>query len=65
MLLRNPTKHSKGIRLGYLPQIRNIIDEELEAVWAQKIGPEQALSEAVERGNVELRKFERANKGAR
>ena len=62
LLLRNPTKSSKGIRLGYLPQIRNIIDEELEAVWAQKKGPKEALDEAVARGNTELRKFERANK---
>ena len=62
LLLRNPTKSSKGVRLGYLPQIRDIIDEELEMVWAQKIGPKQALDDAVERGNVELRKFERANK---
>lgn len=62
LLLRNPTKSSKGIRLGYLPQIRDIIDEELEMVWAQKIGPKQALDDAVTRGNVELRKFERANK---
>ena len=63
LLLKNPTKDSKGVRLGYLPQIRTIIDEELESVWAQKKGPKQALDDAVERGNVELRKFERANKG--
>ncbi len=62
LLLRNPTVNTKGIRLGNFPQIRTIIDEELEAVWAQKKGPKQALDDAVERGNVELRKFERANK---
>ena len=43
-------------------QIRAIIDEELESVWAQKKAPKQALDDAVERGNAELRKFERANK---
>lgn len=64
--LHAPTVNSKGIRLGYFPQIRNIMDEELEAVWAQKKGPKQALDDAVERGNAELVKFERANKaGAR
>jgi sn-glycerol 3-phosphate transport system substrate-binding protein len=64
--LHTPTVNSKGIRLGYFPQIRNILDEELEAVWAQKKGPKQALDDAVERGNAELVKFERANKkGAR
>ena len=62
LLLKNPTKDSKGIRLGNFVQIRDIIDEELESVWAQKKGPKQALDDAVERGNAELRKFERANK---
>ena len=64
--LHTPTANSRGTRLGYFPQIRTILDEELEAVWAQKKGPKQALDDAVERGNAELRKFERANKaGAR
>ena len=62
LLLKAPTVNSKGIRLGYLPQIRNIMDEELEAVWAQKKGPKQALDDAVERGNAKLVEFERANK---
>jgi sn-glycerol 3-phosphate transport system substrate-binding protein len=62
LLLKNPTKDSKGIRLGSFVQIRAIIDEELESVWNQKKAPKQALDDAVERGNAELRKFERANK---
>ncbi len=65
LLERNPTVNSKGIRLGNFVQIRSIIDEELEAVWSQKKGPKQALDDAVARGNAELRKFERANKGGR
>ncbi|MBE0625291.1 MAG: sn-glycerol-3-phosphate ABC transporter substrate-binding protein UgpB [Burkholderiales bacterium] len=60
-LLRQPVNESRGIRLGNFTQIRDIIDEELEAVWAHKKGPKQALDDAVERGNVELRKFERVN----
>lgn len=64
LLLKNPTKMSKGIRLGNLVQIRDIIDEELEAVWAGKKSAKDALDEAVKRGNEELRKFERANRGA-
>ncbi len=64
LLMKNPTKDSKGIRLGSFVQIRGIIDEELESVWAQKKGPKQALDDAVARGNAELRKFERANKGS-
>ena len=62
LLLKNPTKDSKGIRLGNFVQIRSIIDEELESVWSQKKSPKAALDTAVERGNAELRKFERANK---
>jgi sn-glycerol 3-phosphate transport system substrate-binding protein len=65
LLLKNPTKDSKGIRLGNFVQIRDIIDEELESVWAQKKAPKQALDDAVERGNAELRKFERANKAGK
>ena len=65
LLLRNPTVNSKGVRLGNFVQIRGIIDEELESVWAQKKGPKQALDDAVERGNAELRKFERANKAGK
>ena len=66
MLLKNPTGDSKGIRLGNFAQVRVIIDEELEQVWAMTKTPKQALDAAVERGNVVLRKFEAANRaGAR
>lgn len=60
-LLRQPVSDSRGIRLGNFAQIRDIVDEELEAVWSHEKGPKQALDEAVERGNEELRKFERGN----
>lgn len=59
---KNPTNNSRGLRLGNFVQIRNIIDEELEAVWSGKKTVTQALDEAVKRGNVELRRFEKANK---
>jgi sn-glycerol 3-phosphate transport system substrate-binding protein len=65
LLLKNPTKDSKGIRLGNFVQIRGIIDEELESVWNNKKSPKQALDDAAERGNAELRKFERANKAGK
>ena len=61
LLLTNPTSDSKGIRLGSFPQIRTIIDEELEQVWAMKKTPKQALDAAAERGNVLLRRFEVAH----
>lgn len=56
-----PTKNSKGLRLGNAVQIRDIINEELEAVWSGKKTAQVALDAAVERGNVQLRKFEKAN----
>jgi sn-glycerol 3-phosphate transport system substrate-binding protein len=62
LLLKNPTKMSKGLRLGNYVQIRTINDEELEAVWSGKKTAKAALDSAVARGNEELRKFERANK---
>ena len=60
-----PTKVSKGIRLGNFVQIRAIIDEELESVWAGKKAPKLALDDAVKRGDEQLRRFQAANKGAK
>jgi sn-glycerol 3-phosphate transport system substrate-binding protein len=57
--------YTKGVRLGNFVQIRGIIDEELEAVWAGKKAPKEALDEAVKRGNEQLRRFEQANKGSK
>ena len=62
LLERNPTKVSKGLRLGYMPQIRDVIDEELEAVWVGKKSAKAALDEAVKRGDALLRKFQRENR---
>jgi len=56
-----PTENSKGLRLGNFDQIRGVIDEELEAVWGGQKSAQAALDSAVERGNVLLRRFERAN----
>ena len=56
-----PTGNSKGLRLGSFDQIRGIIDEELEAVWAGQKTAQQALDSAGERGNQLLRRFEQAN----
>ncbi|TAL65224.1 MAG: sn-glycerol-3-phosphate ABC transporter substrate-binding protein, partial [Burkholderiaceae bacterium] len=53
----------RGIRLGNYLQIRAIINEELEQVWSGKKTAKQALDAAVERGNVLLARFQRANKG--
>jgi sn-glycerol 3-phosphate transport system substrate-binding protein len=58
-----PTENSKGLRLGNFVQIRDIMDEELEAIWAGKKTAKQGLDDAVARGNQKLREFEKANKG--
>ena len=56
-----PTQNSKGLRFGNFVQIRDIINEELEAVWAGQKNARDGLNEAVKRGNVLLRKFEKSN----
>lgn len=57
-MVEKPTLHSMGIRLGNMSQIRTIIDEELENVWAGKKQPQQALDDAVARGNAQLERFQ-------
>ncbi|WP_347340170.1 sn-glycerol-3-phosphate ABC transporter substrate-binding protein UgpB [Bradyrhizobium brasilense] len=59
--LKSPTDHSKGIRLGSFVLIRDVIEEELEQVFAGKRSAQAAMDNAVERGNRLLRQFERAN----
>jgi sn-glycerol 3-phosphate transport system substrate-binding protein len=53
------TTRSRGVRLGNLPQIRTIVDEELEAVWAGKKTAKEALDSAVARGNEQLERFQK------
>ncbi len=62
MTAKKPTPNSKGLRLGSFDQIRGMIDEELEAVWAGDKDAKTALTSAVERGNKLLRRFEQANR---
>ena len=61
-MIRKTTDKSRGIRLGNFLQIRTIIDEELEQVWAGKADAKSALDRAVERGNEQLERFQAANK---
>ena len=62
-MIRKTTDKSRGIRLGNFLQIRTILDEELEQVWAGKKTARQALDDAKRRGDAELEKFQKANKG--
>lgn len=62
-MIRKTTEKSRGIRLGNFVQIRTINDEELEQVWAGKKSAKEALDAAVKRGNEQLERFQKANKG--
>jgi sn-glycerol 3-phosphate transport system substrate-binding protein len=57
-----PTANSKGLRFGNYVQGREVIEEEMEAVFSGKKEPKQALDDAQRRGNEILRKFEAANR---
>jgi sn-glycerol 3-phosphate transport system substrate-binding protein len=58
--LNTPTPNSRGIRFGNFVQVRDVINEELEALWAGDQTAQEALDNAVERGNELLRRFERS-----
>lgn len=60
--LNTPTPNSRGLRFGNFVQTRDVINEEMEAIWNGSKSVSSALESAVERGNQLLRKFERANK---
>ncbi|EDP61946.1 extracellular solute-binding protein, family 1 [alpha proteobacterium BAL199] len=61
MTLNKPTPNSKGLRFGNFVQIRDIFNDELEAVWAGTKTAQEGLDTAVSRGNDLLRKFEKEN----
>ncbi|HRH85609.1 MAG TPA: sn-glycerol-3-phosphate ABC transporter substrate-binding protein UgpB [Rubrivivax sp.] len=62
-MIRKTTDKSRGIRLGNFVQIRTILDEEMEQIWSGKKSAKQALEDAKKRGDAELEKFQKANKG--
>ncbi len=62
LTLHAPTANSKGLRFGNFVQGREVIEEEMEAVFAGKKDAKTALDDAVKRGNEILRRFEAANK---
>ncbi|MFP4704314.1 MAG: sn-glycerol-3-phosphate ABC transporter substrate-binding protein UgpB [Spirochaetaceae bacterium] len=61
MTRAEPTDNSKGLRLGNYSEIRDINYEELEALFDGQKTAQEALDDAVERGNEVLREFERQN----
>ena len=62
-MIRKTTDKSRGIRLGNFVQIRTIVDEETEQIWSGKRSAKEALEAAVKRGNEQLERFQKANKG--
>ena len=54
-----PTDNSRGLRFGNMVQMRDDWSEEIEAALAGKKSAQQALDDAVARGNQTLRQFER------
>lgn len=61
LTLNPPTPYSRGIRFGNFVQVRDVINEEMEAIWAGDKTAQEAMDTAVERGNVLLRRFERTH----
>jgi len=62
LTLHEPTANSKGLRFGNFVQGREVIEEEMEAVFAGKKDAKTAMNDAVKRGNEILRRFQAANK---
>ena len=61
MTLNKPTQNSRGLRFGNFVQMRAIMYDTLEAIFAGNKTAQQGLDEAVGKGNKLLRKFEKAN----
>jgi len=56
------TAQSRGLRLGYLPQIREIEDQEIERIVSGKTTAQEGIKTMVTRGNELLEKFEKSVK---
>lgn len=59
--LNPPTENSKGLRFGNYVQIRDVIDQEFEAMLGGSKTAKEALDSVVSRGNDLLRQFQSAN----
>ena len=54
-----PTDNSRGMRFGDYAQVRDIITEEIENILSLEKTAQEAMDDAVRRGNEVLRRFER------
>ncbi len=59
---KEPTENSRGLRFGNMVQMRDIWAEQIEAALAGQKTAQQALDEAVAKGNAMLRTFEKTAK---
>ncbi len=57
------TDNSRGLRLGRLPEIRNIMQEEFEKALQGQQTAQACMDNAVERGNRVLREFQKSVQG--
>ena len=57
---KEPTDNSRGLRLGNMVQMRDMWSEEIESALNGKKSAQQALDDAVSRGNAVLRQFEKS-----
>ena len=62
MTLNSHTENSRGLRFGNFVQMRSIMYDTLEAIFAGHKTAQQGLDDAADKGNRLLRKFEKANK---
>ncbi|WP_077965722.1 sn-glycerol-3-phosphate ABC transporter substrate-binding protein UgpB [Ensifer adhaerens] len=54
MMGKAPTENSKGVRLVNLPQVRDILNEQFEAMLAGQKDAKAALTEGVEKANAAI-----------
>ncbi|QPI29800.1 sn-glycerol-3-phosphate ABC transporter substrate-binding protein UgpB (plasmid) [Sinorhizobium meliloti] len=54
MMGKAPTENSKGVRLVNLPQVRDILNEEFEAMLSGQQDAKTALDKAIERGDAAI-----------
>jgi len=60
MMGKEPTENSKGIRLVNMPQVRDIQNEEIEALLNGKQDAKTALDNAVRRSNAAIKEAAKA-----
>jgi sn-glycerol 3-phosphate transport system substrate-binding protein len=56
------TAQSRGVRLGYLPQIRDIEDADIENIVSGKMTAKAGLEDMTKRGDALLEKFQQTVK---